>query len=376
MPFDPSLRDKIRATIEADYGQHTILPGNKVPPVRRLPSRSLAINYVTGGGYPHGMMTRLWGAFSSGKTSEIFGAMAQGQALGMSCLYVCTEKVFDESLPVRMGVDMRKLDLVRERKIEVIGEIVQRALAAYEIVAVDSTTGTMSIDELASGKGEVKEVGDNSETTGMNRARKWGYNMDWWQDRINPENVLIFTSQIQSSIGMSTRQRIAAERAPGGEKLNHEPALILHFMKAQQLKRKADGGLEPIGDSGGESGAFGRKQAAGGEVVVRCDKNKVGKQGRIALLHHDRTIADFDRLHEYEKLAKYFGVVQRSGGPNSSWYLLPDGGKAQSIRRAIEESPELARRIEDVVLRCARDPEYEDMLLRGGPIEEMVPGVA
>ena len=376
MPFDPTLRDKIRASIESDYGQHTMLPGNRIAPIRRLPSRSLAMNYLTGGGYPYGMMTRLWGAFSSGKTSEIFGVFAQAQAMGQSCLYVCTEKVFDSALAERMGVNLSKgkFELVMNRRIEVIGEIVQRALAAYEIVAVDSTTGTMSIDELAGGKGEIKEVGDNSQTTGMNRARKWGYNMDWWQDRINPENILIFTSQIQSSIGMSTNQRINHERAPGGEKLNHEPALILHFMKAQSLKRRADGGLEPIGDSGGEKGAFGRAQAAGGEVVVRCDKNKVGKQGRIVLLHHDRTIADFDRLHEYEKLAKYFGVVQRTS-TQGSWYYLPDGSKAQSIRRAIEESPELAHQIEQVVLRCARDPEYEEQLLKG-TVEPMVPDVA
>lgn len=377
---DPDLRAKIRASIEADYGQHTMMAGNAIPPVRRLPSRSLALNYIMGGGYPMGMITRFWGAWSSGKTTEILNTFAQAQAHGMKCLLVCTEKVFDEALAVRLGVSLKQDDfeLVMNRRIETIGDIVQKALGGYHVIAVDSTTGTMTLDELAHKDG----ISGEAPTSGMIRAKKWGINLDWWQDRINPENVLLITSQIQSSIGMSTGQRMTGEKAPGGEKLNHEPAVVLHFMKAGRLKRRDDGGLEPVGEEGGDKGVFGNtarfNQPAGGEVVVRCDKNKVGKQGRVALLHHDRSAANFDPLHELEKMAKYFQVVKRSGGANSSWFLLPDGSKAQSIRRAIEESPELARAIEEVVLRCSSDPEFEDRLLRskGGAGEMMVEGVA
>ena len=231
----------------------------------------------------------------------------------------------------------------------------------------------MSIEELGNEKG-AKTVYDESNTTGMTRARKWGYNMDWWQDRMSPDNVMIFTSQIQSAIGMSARQRVAAEKAPGGEKLNHEPGVILHFMKGGWLKRKDNGGLVEVGEKGGEKGAFGKAQPEGGEVVVHCTKNKTGKDQRRALLHHDKKTSNFDQLFELEKFAKFFKVVQMSG---PSWVVLPDGSKTQSIRSVLEESPDLVHQIEDVVLHCAEDPQYELEILRsrGGPGELLVPAL-
>lgn len=414
---DPNLRAKIRKQILADYGEHTMLPGNRMPKVRRLDSGSLGLNYIMGGdGYPFGMMTRLWGGFSTGKSTMIFNAFRAAQnfgegrfkklmhladmarvagqlgeakklteqakrermlyADGLKCMYVCTERVFDHRLALSLGVklDENSLELVMSRRIEEIGDIVQKSLLGYHVIAIDSTTGTMSVEELGAKDGIYGE----SATTGMTRARKWGYNMDWFQDRITPDNVLILTTQIQAMMGMSVLSRAQAERAPGGEKLNHEPAVILHFMRGQQLKRKAGSdALEQVGDKGGEKGAFGKSQAAGSELVVRCDKNKAGISHRVCLLHHDKAAARFDSLHELEKFAKYFKIVKPTK-EGSSWWLLPNGEKTQSLRTELEENPALVQEIIDMTTHCAEDPQFEKELLRGrgGPAEELVPDLA
>jgi RecA/RadA recombinase len=404
MPVDPSLRGQIRAKILADYGESTMLPGNKMPKPRRLPLDDLALEYVSGGGLPFAHMSRFWGAPSSGKTHALmkafyaaqnFGKIRHRQLMGLAelsfaaeesrqakllkdqakreqeldklaCLFVLAEKTFDERVPLKLGVDLSDLEIVPNTRIEVIGDIVQKALGAYHVIGVDSTSASISIDELGHKEGIYNEIQ-------LKRVMRWGINMDWWRDRMSPDNCVIFTSHSRETMG--SRKSIsaqAAEHAPGGFKLNFEPGLILHFMKGGGLKRKPNGGLEEIdADSargGATSSAFGKFQAAGGVLVARCEKNKVGIAGRSVLLHHDKVANDFDALHEYEKFAAYYRVVAKSG----SWWELPPGimtpdgkTKTQQLRSTLAANPDLRARIESVVLRCAEDPVFESELLAG-----------
>jgi RecA/RadA recombinase len=402
---DPNLRGEIRARIQADYGTHTMLPGNKMPKPRRLPMDDLALEYVSGGGIPFAHMTRFWGAPSSGKTlalmkvfyaAQNFGKLRHRQLTGLaalsmragelkqaklladqakrerelgplSCLFVLAEKTFDERVPIALGIDLTQLEIVPNTRIEVIGDIVQGALKGYHVIGVDSTSATISVDELGHKEGIYNEIQ-------MKRAIRWGINMDWWRDRMTPENCLIFTSHARETIGSrKSIQAQAAEHPPGGTKLHHEPGLILHFMKGGGLKRKSNGGLEEIdaeaARGGATSSAFGKFQAAGGVLIVKCDKNKVGVQGRAVLLHHDKRDNNFDVLHEYEKFAGYYRVLEKSG----SWWKLPDGKKTQQLRSVLKEDADLRSSIEATVLRAAEDPTWESELLAGrGQGEQLV----
>ena len=289
---------------------------------------------------------------------------------GLKCLYIAAEKLFDPEYVEELGVrtDEDSLEVVMTTRIEEIGDIVQQALSAYHVIAIDSTTDTISMAELNDKDGVFNN------RLGAARAQKWGQMFDWMRDRISPENVLIYTSQITSRIGMNAQAKIEGEQAPGGKKMEHDSSMTLHFMKGAWLKSKKTGGFESLDKEGGDKGAFGKAEAAGMEVVVRCDKSRISKSHRVALLHHDKAAHQFDPLYDYEKLAKYFKVVQTNG----SWVVLPDGSKTQQLRPYIEEHPELARQIEDVVLRCASDPQFEKELLRskGGPGEPILELVA
>jgi RecA/RadA recombinase len=412
---DTSLREQIRVQVQADYGQHTMLPGNKMPRPRRLPTGSLALDYISGGGYAFGHMSRFWGAFSSGKTLALFKAFISAQNFGelryaqlmaladlseragelqmvkifrdqakrereygsLACLFVNAETSIDLKHMERLGIDLKKLEIVSKSEIESIGDIVYKALPAYHVIGVDSTTSTMSIDEIVKVTGNTateKTILDDTPATGMIRAKKWGINMDWWRSRLTPENIVLLTSHATQKIGAKQAMNASTpEHPPGGTKLFHEPGLILHFLKSSQLKRKPNGGLEEVGDDargGVTASAFSKFQAAGGMVVVKCDKNKVGVQGRVALLHHDKRTGDFDELHEYEKFAAYYRVIEKKG----SWWQLPGvDKKTQQIRSTLESDSDLRARIEATVLRCAEDASYESELLAGrGPGASLV----
>jgi RecA/RadA recombinase len=393
---DASLRAQIRAQVIADYGTHTMLPGGKMPRPRRLPTLSPALDYVTGGGVPFRNITRAWGYYSSGKTTFLlklfaaaqnYGRLRHAQLVGLaelamqagelreakllkdqakrekefgalSCLFVCTE-TFDPMHAAALGVDLKTLELVPNTIIENIGDIVQNSLRAYHVVGIDSTTAAMSIDEWNDPNGVHG-------AHPMKRASAWGVNLDWFRARMTEENCVVITSHAREKrTGTKSFQQQSAEHAPGGFALNHEPAVNLHFMKGGQLKRKPNGGLVEVdGDTAKGSAtasAFGKFQPAGGVVVVKCEKNKVGVAGRSVLLHHDKQTGDFDVLHEYEKFASYYRVLPKSG----TWWVLPDGTKTQQLRLTLQENAEVRQRIESVVLRCAEDPVYEASLLAG-----------
>jgi RecA/RadA recombinase len=403
---DPNLREQIRAKILADYGQHTMLPGNRMPKPRRLPTGSLAVDYASGGGYPFGHMTRFWGAESSGKTLAMFLAFISAQNFGelryrqlislaelslqagesrqakifkdqakrereygkLACLFVNAERSIDIEHMKRLGVDMGGMDIIEDSTIEGVGSMVYDCLPAYHVIGVDSTSATMSIDEVVDSKNKKKTIYDESQTTGMTRANKWGINMDWWRSRMTRENLIMMTSHATEQIGAKSMNFSTPEKPPGGRKLRHEPGLVLHFTKSSALKRKSNGGLEEItADARGSdtASAFSKFQAAGGVVVVKCDKNKVGVQGRTVLLHHDKRTGSFDQLHEYEKFASYFRVLEKGG---SGWWALPDGTKTQQVRSTLEQDSDLRSKIEAVVLRCAEDPNFEAKLLAGNTV--------
>jgi hypothetical protein len=413
MRVDPSLREQIRAKVLADYGEHTMLPGNKMPPPRRLPTGSLALDYVSGGGYAFEHMARFWGAYSSGKTLAIFKAFVSAQNFGelryaqlmnlaamseragelrmvkifkdqakrereygsLSCLFVNAEKSLDVTHMARLGIDLSKIDIVKESTIEGVGDIVYDSLPGYHVIGVDSTTSTMSIDETVDEKTNkaTKTVYDESRTVGMTRANKWGINMDWWRARLTPDSIILMTSHATERVGARSMHGSTPEKPPGGRKLWHEPGLTLYFMKSSALKRKANGGLEEVGDKGGTTAsAFSKFEAAGGIVVVEAQKNKVGVQGRKAVLHHDKRTGDFDPLWEYEKFASYYRVLKKS---SNGWWKLPDGKNTQQLRSTLAEQEDLRNRIEAVVLRCAEDAEYESNLLEGrtGELVEVPP---
>jgi RecA/RadA recombinase len=393
---DVRLREQVRAQVLADYGEHTMLPGNKMPRPRRLPTGSLAMDYVTGGGVPFQHITRMWGYWSSGKTTSLLKMFAAAQQFGklrsaqllalsemsklagelkqakvfadqakrekeygaLSCMYVCPEAP-DARHAEALGLNLKDLELVPRTEIEVIADIVQNALQAYHVVGIDSTTATISVDELGHKDGVFQEHP-------MKRAKAWGIALDWFRARMTPENALILTAHAREKrTGTKSFSAQSAEHPPGGFALNHEPGLILHFMKGGGLKRKANGGLEEIDQDAARgsatASAFGKFQAAGGVLVVKCEKNKVGVAGRSVLLHHDKRTGDYDSLHEYEKFASYYRVLEK----NNSWWTLPDGSKTQQIRATLEQDASVRSKVEAIVLRCAEDAAWESELLAG-----------
>lgn len=399
MAVDTSQRDAVRAAIRKQYDDSVVMAGSHMPQVARIPFSILGLNYITGGGAPMNRMLRFWGGWRSCKSLSCWDLVRQAQnydtvmyaqlehqaeiarivgdkkladelhALaettaerwegGMECAYFNVETQFDPLYVADLGVDVDRLEVVNKTRIEDIGTILVEMLRAWHVLIIDSCSNAISVRELKA------EDGLYQEHVGV-RPKKWGEVLGWVNDRMQPDNTVVYIDQIRSPIGMNLNQRMASEKPPGGKQMEHNSSMTLHFMKGGQLFRKPDGSLakrDPTDQSKGDVGAFGKVEPEGAEILVRCDKSRVSRSERTALLHYDHVEQDFDRLHDYEKLAKYFGVVKRTSA-QSSWYQLPDGRKTQKLRDHLHGDETLRAAVEDMTLKCAADPAFERDLLR------------
>lgn len=73
--------DKICGELQKKFGKGSVnyLGNNKIEPLERIPTGSIALDEITGGGYPVGRMIELFGAESCGKSTTCYHAMSEAQ---------------------------------------------------------------------------------------------------------------------------------------------------------------------------------------------------------------------------------------------------------------------------------------------------------
>jgi recombination protein RecA len=97
-----------------------------------LPSGSLAIDRLLGGGYPVGRVTEIAAWEQVGKSTLLDQSIAMAQSLGAVCALLDSEQARDTSYSKRLGVDLDKLLIVKAETVEDAFEGLDRLLAIQE----------------------------------------------------------------------------------------------------------------------------------------------------------------------------------------------------------------------------------------------------
>lgn len=336
MPVNPENLDAVLAQIEKTYGESSIRFASSKPPLKKIPTDSLQLDYATGGGIPIGRWCHWYGNFGSGKTLTSLKVIRNAQKMGLTCALYNVEKRFNQEWAKRIGVNVDKLIIVEGTEIETVGAKMESLLTAAHLHVVDSIAASVSIDELA---GDVED---------WHRAigpRAWGKVIRRINNHFDEnENCIILINQVRSNM-----QYGGGEEPPGGKAINFASSLSLSFRKASWLYHDKDGILSPEGKN--KDTVTGDPEPDGMEFQVRVDKNTVGNPHRTARMRLDFTTGDYDRMWDYTRLGIYFGVFERSG----SWYSR-NGQKWQgetNLKQAISESVELQKIIAKTVLEAA-----------------------
>jgi recombination protein RecA len=359
MAINPSLLDDIASDTQKKY-KIKFRKGSEVPSVQRIPFLSPELNVATGGGIPLGRISRLWGEESSGKSTNslLVARNAQNihiyaQALldhpddrvkekaeqvlelfpdGMTVVWYDIEGSFDPVFAKKLGVDIDKLEIFEDKRIEVVGETLQAALGGAHLHIIDSTSGGSSVDELNESilKWQI----------GL-KARAWNKVLDRFEASMDKaENAIVFIDQVRID------RRTGGFMVPGGRKMRHASSLTIQLKKGKWLFRTENGWKEEMPQK--DNTVTGKAEAEGIELLSVVEKSRVGQQGRRAISRFDKKNSVFDINWEYGKIAQWFGLAKKSG----SWFELPDGSKVQGdngLKKAVEENIEFKQELNFVI---------------------------
>lgn len=146
--------DAIIKGIQKDKGFQVINRGSDIPRIKRIPTGMFEFDDATGGGFPCGRYSVVYGPESSGKTNITYCAIAQAQRLPAPCnkaILVDLEGTFDPLWAMQFGIDVDALMVVRpgygEEAVDVIDALVRADDVA--ILVMDSIATVVSSKEVA-----------------------------------------------------------------------------------------------------------------------------------------------------------------------------------------------------------------------------------
>lgn len=146
--------NEVLAGIRKDKGDKVVVTGNTIPVVRRLPTGIFEFDFYTGGGFPCGRYSIVYGPESSNKSNVALKAVVAAQKLPLPCnkvVWVNIEQSFDPVWAAKMGVDTEALLVVQagygEEAIDLVDALVRAEDVA--LLVVDSMAGLIASKEIA-----------------------------------------------------------------------------------------------------------------------------------------------------------------------------------------------------------------------------------
>lgn len=151
--------------IEKDKGDKVCVKASSIPDVLRIATGDFEFDFATGGGFPRGRLSIVYGPESSGKTNIYLRAVATVQSMPGPCnkaVWVDMEHCFDPVWASKMGVDVENLIVVKPGYGEEAVDLIEALIHADDVAI-------MVIDSIAV-LTSAKEVEQSTETSDVGTA--------------------------------------------------------------------------------------------------------------------------------------------------------------------------------------------------------------
>lgn len=297
-----------------------------------LPTASLEVNYATGGGFPRGAITTVYGSYSSTKTALCLSTIGVLQKQGLVCAFIDAENTYDKEWAARLGVNNEQLILIRKRSFgAIIDEINPLLRGGIDLLVWDSIS--MTIPEVfIDDDGNIKEFSGQKQIGAASRSAGIAINAMHY---VNERTAIVLISQTRTDMsGIHPQQK-----PTNGKAVEFGSSLMVKVTappgESQQLKGKVF-----IGDRIHEL-------PVGREVKVDVVKNKVGPPNRTATykFYYAGDEIGIDNVDELVNMGKRFGVIRTAGAwVNYDAAGLQWNGQAKLVA-ALKEDPELFARV-------------------------------
>lgn len=214
-----------------------VMKGNDIIPVKRIPTGIFEFDYHTGGGFPCGRMSIVYGPESSGKSNCVYRAIANAQKLPPPCnvaALVDIEGTFDPAWAASLGVDVEALILIKpqygEQAVDIVTGLVE--IDQIAMIGYDSVAATISARE-ADGSVEKADVGTqamlikrlvNKVTLALSKESQRGH-----------YPAVVFVNQTRMKIGVMFGD---PETQPGGKTLQFASSLTVRLYGKNEMVKE------------------------------------------------------------------------------------------------------------------------------------------
>lgn len=312
--------------------------------VVKIPTPSLVINRITGGGFALGRHVELYGDPNAGKSAIMYGTMALSQQRGNLCGLVDPEGVFDAEWFSHLGGSPDELLYSRpDNAEEIVGSLrllVEKASEGIpiEIVGVDSQAAMVTKEQAEKDPREEERVA--SQARMMSRALRV-------LTMRNRRILFIWTNQLRSNIGFGSQFQPTV--TTGGRAMG--------FYATTRLEFKKTGAVEEAGKRAEKGELKSKKIKVGDWIQIRSQKEKASRpyaQGSY-VFRTDR--GEIDQFSEIIHLGLEDEIIERSG--NTYSYESLEGEVISGVERKFREILEEDDDIRDEILFAIEDMTYQ-----------------
>lgn len=306
--------EKAMLEMQKAFGKHAV--GSAKELVRSKGSYStgcLQLDAKLGGGFPKGMLTEIYGPYSSGKTTACIHAIVDAQIKGDKVVFVDLEGTFDKVYAHNLGVNVDDL-------IYIPANAGERALGIAEKLCKTGEVGMIIIDSVAAMLPEKIGEDEYGKANMAFHAKLVGEFVKRFVPIQSRHSIaVVAVNQIRLKPGVSFGN---PEYTTGGEALPFYAAVRIDIRKSGAVEKDKEGNViaEP------------RK--------VKIVKSKINSSVNQTLMVDIIYGEGFDQVGEVVDVATELEILNKSG----SWYSY-DGGKiAQGRMQAknfMKDNPEV-----------------------------------
>jgi recombination protein RecA len=289
---------------------------------RRVPTGSLTIDRITGGGLVRGRHVETVGDFSAGKSHMLYRTMALAQQRGEVCALFDGEHVFDESWFRHLGGDPGNLLIERpdtmEEMVKLLMLYVQRApgVEPANIIGVDSVASMMTKEE----REKDLEEGDDR-VASLARAMSRGLRR---VTTMNTDTLIIWTNQWRDKIGP-----FPGKTSPGGRSLGFYASTRIAMVMDQKVKHTKKVAVR--------GKMVDRDVIIGHWIQVRAEKEKTTRPYQQGMFYFDAEKGCIDLATEVVHLGMEDEIIEQAVNSRKQTVYVYDDEQGEEWRGTLAQ---------------------------------------
>lgn len=207
----------------------------------RISTGSLAIDHITGGGFPRGKVAELFGPPGSGKTTLAATCCAKAQASGLYPVYIDLENGLDRPYAEKIGFDVSAA-LTGQNGLYIMPRTFEETLTILQTMVEDAQADIVFVDSVA---GLVPEAAFNLKITEIGQLGQQARLMSAALPKMahilrDRRTSLVFVNQVRANIDTSWTPNPGARpqtKSQGGWALYHWSAMRLELKQKTRVAK-------------------------------------------------------------------------------------------------------------------------------------------